>query len=231
MILNKVFAKLILLLVPFIGIAQNNIEKKQKIVLATNTSQSFRFWKMPTTISSYEQSYFDELLTGLSSELSAHYFLSKKIAYGIKFNHYLSNSGIENQRISIGNLQLAGDIKNNIKINYIGASGLYIPKLNNKTGILSIESSIGWIWYRDNGFLFDEKYKIKAGNFGFNTNLGYHFHITPQLLIGPQINIFGGKIKNATYTINDTEQKIDLNGDNSISLWRLDVGLGFRYKL
>ncbi len=95
-----------------------------------------------------------------------------------------------------------------------------------------MELALGYMGYKDLATFSGNRMTIKGGNLGIVGGFGYQFRISPNFLVGPQVNFVGGVLNKVTLTYPDgSKQKVKFEEDNEKeNLWRIDLALGAKFR-
>lgn len=180
-----------------------------KLRLAVSGGYAYRLGKKPS-----DNAYFRDISRGPVFNAGLIYFLNR--------NHGL---GADYSLFSTAASMVSPDILSNIKITYIGASYRFRqPVFNEKAAWLS-GIGIGYMGYRDQGWINRVEGTIKGGTVGTLLNTGMDIKIVKGLSAGIDINLYGGALSNVTRNGSTTQ----LEGDNRESLTRVEGVAGLRY--
>lgn len=158
---------------------------------------------------------FDGPISSISSggvfNAGLYFNVSSNIAIGLKYDHY-SSSG-SSSVISVG-----------YKTIFIGPS-LLVSGQDSKIGHLSTELALGYLGNEQSLSLLtleeNKSLSLEGATFGFFAGMAYHFRITDQFFIGPEIKVIFGKLTEGTQTENGKQTTVKLEE----GLSRIDLGV------
>lgn len=212
--------------------SRTNNYKKSKVLVLANAGFAFRVGGAPDGLTSEQEKYIKKLNSGSSFDISAYYLKDEVGGFGIKYNVYKSDGVLRNQPLTLDDgTVIRGDFSDDIKISYIGPSFIYTESQDAKLGEANLEVSMGYIAYQNNSKVIGVPVKITGSNLGMVAGMGYHFRITPNILLGGQVNFIGGVLKKIKMTYPDgTSETIKLGEDELENLWRIDLAIGAKFR-
>ncbi|MGN7783062.1 hypothetical protein ACTJIJ_00990 [Niabella sp. 22666] len=180
-----------------------------KLRLAVSGGYAYRLGKKPAN-----DAYFRDISQGPVFNAGLIYFLNRNHGVGLDYSLFSTAASLS-----------SSNILSNIKITYIGASYRFRqPVFNEKAAWIS-GIGVGYIGYRDQGWIERVEGTIKGGTVGTLLNTGIDFKIWNGLSAGVDINLYGGSLSSVTRNGATTQ----LEGDNRESLTRVEGVAGLRY--
>lgn len=207
-------------------------KKASKFIVMSNVAQSFRIAETPDGLTSQQKKYVKQLKSGLSYDVSAYYLVDSMRGYGLKYNVYRSNGTINNQTLTLqDNSIIRGSFSDDITITFIGPSFILTDGMKSKIGEGNMEVALGFMSYQNNSIIINSPLKITGSNLGMIGGFGYHFRLTPNILVGPQLNFIGGTLKKLKLKYeNGTTETVKLQDDQLENLWRIDLAIGAKFR-
>lgn len=204
-------------------------KKDTRFIINANVGPSFRLAKIPDGLSSEYEDYFKELKSGLSYDISAYYVMHDR-GYGLKYNVFRSKNDHPNTVTDLI-FNNPNNFSDDITITFIGPSFIYTELPSANVGEAFLEMSLGYVSYKDKAELGSDKFTIKGGNLGIVAGGGYHFRLTKQFLVGPQVSFVGGMLRKLKFeNSNGATETISLNEDEYESLWRIDLSVSAKFR-
>lgn len=180
-----------------------------KLRLAASGGYAYRLGKKQA-----DDQYFQDISQGPVFNAGLIYFLNRKHGIGLDYSLFST----------AGSLTVPG-VVSNIKITYIGASyNFRQPVFNEKAAWIS-GIGVGYIGYRDQGWINSVAGTIKGGTVGSLLNTGLDFKIVNGLSAGVNVNLYAGSLSSITRNGTTTQ----LEGYNIESLTRVEGIAGLRY--
>jgi hypothetical protein len=206
--------------------------KKSGFLFTANVAQSFRVASSPDGLNSEQKDYLRKLKSGLSYDVSAYYLKEGKAGFGVKYNAYKSSGTLRNQDITLDDgTVFKGDLSDDITISFVGPSFILTEDTNARVGEANLELAVGYISYLNKATVAGSPIKMTGGNVGMIGGMGYHFRITPHLLVGPQVSFIGGVLKKMKYKYEDgSEETVKFGDEEFENLWRIDLAIGAKLR-
>ncbi|WP_114791656.1 outer membrane beta-barrel protein [Niabella yanshanensis] len=180
-----------------------------KLRVAVSGGYAYRLGKKPSG-----DPYFRDISQGPVFNAGLIYFFNSKHGLGADYSLFSTAGSLASP-----------SVLSNIKIAYFGASYHFRqPVFNEKAEWLS-GIGVGYIGYRDQGWIDRVEGTIKGGSVGTFLATGIDFKIVKGLSAGIDINLYGGSLSSITRNGSTTE----LEGDNRESLTRVESVAGLRY--
>ena len=178
------------------------------------------------------QEHGRKMLSGFHYDLQAAYFFSKNTGIEAMFSQQFfgNNPGYGSLTDKEGNLIVAGEFKEKISFNYIGAN--YLLRLFDSKGknnwLFSI--GLGYMGYNDRLFYDNvERLKLSAGTLGSNIAIGYDIGVSENFGIGFKLSLLGGTFSSYKQTFNGitTNETMPEKTFEGLGTVKLSVGLRF----
>lgn len=202
-----------------------------KIVFFANLGRAYRIASAPDGLNVEQENYIRDLKSGISYELSGYYLSQGTGGFGLKYNLYNSNGVLKNQQVTFRDgTSITTDISDNITIQFIGPSMIIDDAVSKKIDG-TLEFALGYMSYKNTAGIASDNIIIRGGTLGAVVGLGFHYKITQNFLVGPQINFIGGVLNSLTYNYsNGYSEKIELRDEEKENLWRIDLAIGAKLK-
>lgn len=172
--------------------------------------------------------YYNDLKSGTHFALGVNYFTRKKWGFGLKYSLFKTANEFENIVLFYPDGTYdQGLLRDDITVNYIGASILYRFLGKNKVSGLYIEVSVGKTFYQNNSVLV-YNYNMKGNRMSFGYGIGYDFKVTSYLAIGVGYDMYVASldrlvVNNKTYFLSKPEDKENIS--------RINLTCGLRFLL
>jgi hypothetical protein len=212
-------------------------QKSPVVVITASYGLAYRLAEVATNLPSNLKDAVSDLKSGSYFDTNL-YVLLKGGQYGIglKYNQFNSNSsyiqivqGIPNN-LTLSPSSQSFKIDVNQKITFIGPSMLFNYS-DNKTGVFSSEIALGYMG------LVNEESNALIGNFvtsgstlGLAFGADYHFKISENFLIGPQLKILVGAIRELKLETPDGRVETIKLDKEPEGLGRLDLGISAKFR-
>ena len=214
---------LTLTLVTLLSIANTRAQDKTltnpKFTLKASYGFGVRLNATADGISSDMKQFYDEVKTGGTFDLAAHYtFLKGRLGVGLKYNNFTSkgNTAFANGKHSI---------------TYFGPSFI-ANSPEGKIGQAQVGISIGYIeWKEDYTRNAADIKNLHGDNVGLDVHAGYHFRINKYLYIGPELNLSIGAITEARGERFDGTKIYQKMNDQPEGLTRADFLISAKFKI
>jgi hypothetical protein len=198
---------------------QNN-DWAPKVILTASYGKSFKVAKTAAGLNPELKSAVTDLKSGSSFDLNAFVlFRNRKSAVGFKYNQFQSNTS-------------SFTYKADEKITFIGPAFLFCPE-GNEVGQGNLVVAAGYMGYKQNWKIFGEvPFELTGSTFGLSAGGGYHFKITKNVLVGPQVNFLLGTIRKFNQNFADgTKTSFTLEENNAEGLHRIDLSVSLKIRL
>lgn len=200
----------------------NQVKPKKTIMIATiSYGAAFRVSQSATDPDPNFNAVVSDLKSGSSFEANVYFLLKNRTsAIGLKYNQFTSSASSATYQI-------------NDKITFIGPAYLITADEGRETGEFSLDLAIGYMGLREeieNSPV--GKFKLSGSSFGLSLGANYHFRITKNILVGPQINLLAGSIKE--FELEKANGKIEsfkLENNTSEGLTRIDLCISAKFRL
>jgi hypothetical protein len=198
---------------------QNN-DWAPKVIVIASYGKSFKLAKTAAGLNNELKNAVTDLKSGNSFDLNAFVVLrNKRSAVGLKYNQFQSNTSSFTYKV---------DEKNT----FIGPAFLFCPK-GNEVGQGNLEVAAGYMGYKQNWIIAGEvPFELTGSTFGLSAGGGYHFKITKNVLVGPQVNFLVGTIRKFDQNFADgTKTSFTLEENNAEGLHRIDLSISAKIRL
>lgn len=204
-------------------------QKETKFLINISAGPSFRIAKNPAGLDAAMEKYLKEIKSGFSYDVSAYFLRDEKVGFGLRYNAYKSSGKFTSSQLLDPNGESGpGTASDDITITFIGVGVLVQDKGFLPHDKVSLEAALGYIGYINNTTVLHD-YKLTGSSIGLSTTLGYHFGITPTILVGPTVAFTGGILKKFDIKGNGMDETIRLPKDTYESLYRLDLSVSARF--
>lgn len=149
------------------------------------------------------------------------------LEYGItKFKH--EKAGLSSPSSIPGGIK-TGDMKDNITLQFIGASFCARRGVNNRF-YLFLNGLLGYNFYKDNVVVESEWYIITSSNAALKVDLGAGMYLSKSLALTLHCSLTGSSLQNITYKTMYGKRTLYLNSDEAENISRVEVGLGLVWR-
>ena len=189
---------------------------------------SYRTASISSSVPSDFKNYMQKLRSGFHYDLGVSYFFSEMLGAGIRYNEFLSSNKIENVYATYpdGSTEY-GYMNDDIRIKFIGPSFCLRLFNSTKKNYFFSEIALGYMDYRDKGFLVNTPLLIKGSTSGSCMSIGYDIGISKNLALGFQLSALTGVLNRLTTTDGTFTQTTKL--DEYENLARIDLSIGLRF--
>jgi hypothetical protein len=209
-----------------------------KVLVTANIGASFRLAETSKNATTTQKNFEKNLLKGYSFDLGFYIRLNNSSALGFKFNRFISNKPTYSGQISFDQNVEYNKLTASQFINFYGVSYLFDNKVSDSPHELHAEISMGAMSFfqesdyskSSNPNLLNLYIKSEGTTFGLMSGLGYKYRAFDQFSFGPQLNYAIGVISKIDFEANGQKGETKLEGDNKISLTRIDLSLGAVYR-
>jgi hypothetical protein len=191
---------------------------------------SWRINKLDPNLNSFQKEYMKGLRSGHHYGFSAVYYVSRGIGIGLMYDNHISKNSVQASAINnITGQILSGELRDDISINFIGASVDFrgISRSGNNSSHFKI--SLGYCGYKDEGGFIDYG-KITGSTFGISYDISYDFKLVDQWYFSPSVAYRAGTLTSYDITINNNTQHVTLDKEEYQGMSRIDLSAGLRYK-
>jgi len=193
---------------------------------------SYRTAKISPDIPSDFNDYYNKLKSGFHYDIDVSYYFAEMLGVGLRYNEFLSSNKI------IGNVYVTypdgtteyGDLKDNIRIKFIGPTFNARFFNSTKKNCLLLEIGLGYMNYQDKGYLVSPPKTIKGNTMGSFFGVGYDLGISKNLALGFQLTLLTGQLYQYTVSDGISTQTVKSDDGGSIeNLSRIDLSIGLRF--
>jgi len=207
-----------------------NIEIFPHFQIALSGGWSYRTARLASNIPSDFKDYYQKLKSGFHYDVGLSYYFTEQLGVGLKYNEYLSKKELGNVYITYtdGSTEY-GNMSDNIRVKFIGPTFNYRYFNTTKRNCFLMGIGIGYMDYRDKGFLVSSPVTIKGGTVGTYLSFGYDFGISENLALGFQLTFSSGTLSRITTSDGTSTQTVNLDNDQRENLSRIDLSIGLRF--
>ena len=176
--------------------------------------------------------HYRKMKSGFHYDMQAAYFFIESMGIEAMFSQQFfgNNSGYGSLTDKDGNLIGAGEFKQKISFNYVGANYLFRLFDSKKKNNWLFSTGFGYMGYNDRLF-FDnvERLNLSAGTLGSYMAVGYDIGISENFNIGFKLSLLGGTFSNYKQTKNGitTNETMPEKTSEGLGTVKLSVGLRF----
>lgn len=151
------------------------------------------------------------------------------MGFGLKYSTYKASNEAEIYGQSSGGSMMKGKMSDDIAINFIG------PTFNTRylditrKNFFHFGVGLGYMGYRNNSMLLNEKLKITSGTLGLSWDMGYDMALSNNTALGLQLSLMAGTLSKLQVQRGFSTSTITLEKDNMESLARIDLSVGLRF--
>ncbi len=168
------------------------------------------------------KNYYNGLRSGFQIGADACYYFNDY--YGAGFKYLLFKASTEGQTNF-------GYSKENTSTMFIGPEFATRFFNNSKKNAVILNLALGYLRYKDDGFVNNENGTITSDTFGMVMDLGYDIGISKNLAVGFQVSLIGGSFSDYTLEKSGHSQKMTLPDKQRESLSRIDLSVGIRFNV
>jgi hypothetical protein len=202
----------------------------RKFRFALNGGYSYRLGKISDQLTGDARNYMKKLKSGFNVGADAMYYFNPKMGVGVKYNRFqASHSDVIPVRTSTG--QMRTNVMDNIAINFFAAT--FGTRVFNAAGTNAFHANIalGYLGFRDNGWLNVDKLILTGGTLGIGWDIGYDIRLTSKLSAGAQLSLISGKLNSFMKEDSNSREKVTLTDDQKENLSHLNLSLGLRLNI
>lgn len=172
----------------FVGFSQNfSGDEKSKFRIGLSGGVAYRIAKSPGHFGDNVDNYIKDLRFGQEFNADATYFFRESIGVGIKYSSFWAAASTHNPTPSI---------LSNINIFYLGPIFYSKIPINSARSKLFYGVSVGYMRYKDDGWIDSKKTMMKGSAAGGLFDFCYDFKIVKGLHIGVNAGLSGGVVNN-----------------------------------
>ncbi|MBR4841970.1 MAG: hypothetical protein IK006_02595 [Bacteroidaceae bacterium] len=189
-----------------------------------------RLGKISSDLDASERALVKHLMSGVSYNLQALYYINSKIGLGLKYNDLrLSNEEYGTLSFDNGTSE-TGTFGMKIDLWYAGPVMSFRFPSDDGNSMAFIEYGLGLAGYSGKNTINGKSETNVGTDVGYLLNAGYHISVTEHLTAGVSASITLGSVRNFRYTDfygNDTT--VNLEVENSENINTFSIGLGLRW--
>jgi hypothetical protein len=209
-------------------------QKSPVVVITASYGLGYRLAEVEENIPSNIKTAIEDIKSGNYFDVSLYILLKGgQIGIGLKYNQFSSSSSyVEDVPINLSLNAPTVPIKFNVKekITFIGPSMLFNYS-DNKTGVFSSKIALGYMGLMDEEVVPNAAISTVSGStLGFVVGADYHFKMGDHFLLGPQINLLTGSIKELKRELPDGKVETIKLDKKPEGLGRFDVGISAKFR-
>lgn len=191
---------------------------------------SYRLGKIPENFPAETKSYMRKLKSGFNVSADALYYFNETFGAGAKYSRFQRNHS-DVTTINYGGGTMRTNVADNISINFIAAT--FATRVFNfkKTNSFHANLSVGYLGYKDKGFVYRDHMTLTGGTVGFGWDMGYDIRISRKLSAGAQASLITGKLSSVTREDASGRSTITLKDDQKENLSHVNLSLGLRLNI
>lgn len=188
------------------------IELNNKIRTTISSGFEYRLGKTAPGVDKY---YIKGIRSGENLNADISYYFKSSSAIGLKYTSFWSAGTTFN----------VPNVISNINVSYLGPILYTNIPLHSQKSILSYGLSLGYIYYKDDGWINNEKTMIKGNTIGGLMELCYDFKIYRNFYIGINTGFSTGVLSKVS--LNGVDITLDKEEKENLSKVFASVGLRF----
>jgi hypothetical protein len=207
-----------------------NNKNYKAFFLAAEAGWSWRTNKIDPYLNSFLKEYLSDLKSGNHYGFSGTYYTSRGFGIGFVYDKHISSNSVNATAYDSSTGQsVSGVLRDNISINFIGASCDFRGFSRNEKNSVHLKIALGYTGYKDEGGFIDEM-KINGSTFGINYDISYDIFLSDQWYISPAISYKVAALSSFDLTSKNQTQHIELEKGSYEGLTRFDLSAGLRYR-
>jgi len=207
--------------------------ESKRFRIAANAGFAFRTAKIEGVQDETVKKYIKRLKSGSNWGLNAHYFISERLAFGIKYNAFNSTEAENNLAASFPDGSTEIGLENSILINFVGPSLMTKLLSANKKNALLLSTAVGYMSYK-NEETVGQRFLTSTGNtIGVSVDVGYDIGLTDYMSIGCVASWTTGTLRELEVKENGFTTTVDLVETVGVKegLSRINISGGLRFYL
>ena len=198
--------------------------------ISADVGYGWRLGKISSDLKESERALIKHLMSGISYNIQALYYINSKIGFGMRYNNLrLSNEEYGTLTFDNGTSE-TGTLDMKINLWYaVPVMSFRFPSDDGKR-LAFIEYGFGVAGFSGKNTI-NRKTETNVGtNVGYLFDAGYHFSVTDHLTAGVSVSLTVGSVRNFNYTdFNGNKTTINLEADKSENVSTFSIGLGLRW--
>ncbi|MGO4293248.1 hypothetical protein [Chitinophaga sp. RAB17] len=198
--------------------------------ITVNGGYSYRLGKISSEFSGEAKDYLKKLKSGFNVGADAMHYFRESMGVGVKYNlfHTAHSDVIP---VTTGSGTMRAGVMDNISISFYAAT--FGTRIFNaaKTNAFYANVALGYLGFRDNGWVEEHKLILSGGTVGIGWDAGYDFRITRRLSAGAQLSLISGQLTRITKEDATSTQTITLKDEQKENLSHLNLSAGLRLNL
>jgi hypothetical protein len=204
---------------PSTDLSSQSKPKKTNVIATLSYGAAFRISKSAPSTDADFNTVVSDVKSGSSIDLNLYFlFRNRTSALGLKYNQFTSSASSRNWGI-------------NDRITFIGPAYLITAPEDKETGEFSLEIALGYMGLKED--ITNSPvgpFKLSGSTFGASVAGNYHFRINKNILLGPQINLLTGTIKEFEKTQNGRTEALKLPDNGAEGLTRIDLSISAKFR-
>jgi hypothetical protein len=216
--------------VPVVEVPTPVQQKPPVVVITASYGLAYRLAKVDPNLPSNLKDAVSDIKSGSYFDANLYILLKgREIGIGLKYNQFSSSSSYIISNLSEGSITNF-KIDVNQKITFIGPSVLF-NSFENKVGVFSGELALGYMGLenKESNALVGE-FLTSGSNLGMAVGANYHFKISENFLLGPQMNILVGALRELKLEAPDGKVETVKLDKEPEGLGRFDLGISAKFR-
>ncbi|WP_187696162.1 hypothetical protein, partial [Xanthovirga aplysinae] len=198
--------------------------------IALNGGYSYLTAPLSENIPSDFESYSKGLKSGHHLGADISYYFMEYLGLGVKYLHFNSSATFDGE-IFLEDMQgnrITGKMSDDINISFFGPTLSTRFFNTNKKNAFVLNFALGYMEYNNNSVLVDN-FTMEGGTVGLVYDVGYDMSISKNLLLGFQLSLISGVLKE--YQVKDgiNTTNVALSKKEAEGLGRIDLSVGLRF--
>ncbi len=202
-----------------------------RLRFAPTVGFAYRTAPLSDQLTGDDREYVQKMKPGYNIGAELSYSIKPQWGIGAKFNQFNSIYTTYLNGINPDGSASRENIKDKIKISFIGPTYFSRVLLPNARHSVSGSLGLGYLAYRNSANFRGDSIKIKGGTFGSAMDLGYDYRLSKSLYAGVQLGYTVGVLNKISIKENATTTEIELEGDTRENLSFLNIGGGLRLSI
>ncbi len=196
-----------------------------KFRFALQGGYSYRLAKILSGVDKEFEDYIRGLKSGYNIGGDFNYFINEKNSLGVNISFSQAKNTMSGVALfdSYGNIIAVGDMKDDIRLFYIGPSYTMRSSSNEGKSYILGSFTLGYLSYKDNAYVVNTEIDIKGATVGLGISIGGDIIISENIAFGIQTSVLLGVLDKIIVD----GQSLDLNESENLS--RVDISLGLRF--